>query len=201
MKRPIDLLPSELTGKGRMLLKPALVFASLASMVFIYSVWARPLELSGARIKAAPRGAGGAMKAVSRAESDVIAEKDLFSPARKRYEAPKTVKAEPPPPPPPPPKPPPPRLKLAGTVLLNDGEAALIEYLGAGQSPPGYYRVGDSIEGFVVREIGKGLVLLERDGETLKVNMSGSQTGNDGRGTGRNDQPRDIPAGLLPARR
>lgn len=200
MKRPIDLLPRELTGKGRMLLKPALVLASLASMVFIYSVWARPLEFGGARVKAAPRGAGGAMKAASRAEYGVIAERDLFSPARKRYEAPKTAKAEPPPPPLPPPKPPPPRLKLAGTVLLNDGEAALIEHLGPDPSPPGYFRVGDSIEGFVVREIGKGLVLLERDGETLKVNMSGSQTGGE-RGTGRNDQPRDIPAGLLPARR
>ncbi|MBI2414094.1 MAG: hypothetical protein HYV24_12895 [Deltaproteobacteria bacterium] len=199
MKRTIDLSHAELAGKARMLLKPALVVASLASMVFIYSVWSKPLEFREARVKTAPRRVEGAMKAVSRAEFDVIAEKDLFSPARKRYEAPKMAKAEPPPPPPPPPKPPPPRLKLAGTVLLNDGEAALIEFANSNQSP-GYYRVGDAIEGFVVREIGKGGVSLERDGETLKVTMSGSQTGGE-RGTGRNDQPRDIPAGLLPARR
>lgn len=138
----------------------------------------------------------------------VIAEKNIF--AEKR-EAPvikpvKKVKEAVLPPLPPPPLPVP-RLTLIGTVLTNGSEAALMD---VGGQRSGNFRAGDIIEGFIVKEIRKDTVLLERDGEKLKVTMS-SQTGSNARQpaaqqtTHENNQAvdvvrkADIPQGLLPS--
>lgn len=106
---------------------------------------------------------------------NVIVEKDLFRPARQKF----VVKPKPKPPvavviaPAPPPPKPPPRLNLIGTILLDNEERAVIEYAGSGQKSS-YYKVGDSIEDFVIKEIHENLVLLERSGEVLKVVMNPS---------------------------
>ena len=81
----------------------------------------------------------------------------------------KAQKAEPPPPPP---RKAPPILKLVGTVLLDRSEAAIID--AGGSVGPAYYKVGDSIEEFVIKSIQKEIVMLERDdGMVLTV---GSKT-------------------------
>lgn len=101
---------------------------------------------------------------------DIIVEKDIFRESRRRFMA---KPASPPPvkaalPPAPPLKTPPPKLALIGTVVLEDGNAAIIDYGGK----PAYYKVGESIEEFVIREIDMNNVLLERAGEPLKISIT-----------------------------
>ncbi|MBI1912593.1 MAG: hypothetical protein HYS21_11410 [Deltaproteobacteria bacterium] len=133
---------------------------------------------------------------------NVISERDLFRPQRVKLEAkPKPIQKPviafvPPPPAPPPP----PRLTLVGTVLLDTGTAAIMENMGTSRGPI-YYRVGDQVEGYVIKKIYKDIVLLEKGTEVLRVAMSHS-----GQGTQRqvntapvaNRPPSDIPAGLIP---
>lgn len=107
---------------------------------------------------------------------NVIVEKDLFRPSRQKF----VMQPKPKPPvvvvaPAPPPPKPPPRLNLIGTILLANEETAVIEYAGSGQKSS-YYKVGDSIEDFVIKEIHENMVLLERSGEVLKVVMNPSTT-------------------------
>lgn len=100
----------------------------------------------------------------------VIVAKDLFRPARQAYEPPKSapkqaVQKAPQPQPLPPPK-----LALIGTVLRDGSQTAILDYPGGQKGS--YYRVGDSIENFVITAITRDTVLLQRsDGASLRVGM------------------------------
>lgn len=99
----------------------------------------------------------------------VIADKDIFRQARQRYVPPAKAQPDPPRQAQRQPPRPAPRLTLIGTVLLDEGEAAVIS--GAGQTAS-YYKVGDSIEGFVIKSIQKELVSMERGSELLDLRLN-----------------------------
>lgn len=155
-----------------------LLFASAVFLcVRLYHIWTEPLLTEADRYGKGPSALreDKPQKAFEEASYGVIVEKDIFSPTRRKYAPPPPPRPQPPRPqivlpPPPPPKRPPPKLSLTGTVLLNDGEAALLEYGGKSS----HYMLGDNIEGFIVTDIRKDSVVLERDGEALKVEMTPS---------------------------
>lgn len=189
---------------GSSVLSAFLVTALFAALAWLFLIWKEPLV-------ALPRAEGAfgqkpvrasVNKAAAKSEAyRASSERDIFRPVLPRaVERPKKAKkTEPLPPPPPPVKPPPPRLALIGTIILDDREAAIIDYAGSGQK--GTYRVGDDIEGFVIKEIRKDWVLLDRDGEAMRVFMSqssGAGGGPTGRGHSPAPQGSDIPAALIP---
>ncbi|MBI5236989.1 MAG: hypothetical protein HY887_01010 [Deltaproteobacteria bacterium] len=157
-------------GKSR-LLNALLAAAAVTAAVWLLKALWQPVyaqdDAGKKTVKAAKPDAGWASP--SRSAYGVIVENDLFRPARQKYVAPPKPVHKPFVAPPPPPKPPP-KLTLMGTVLLDNGEAAIMDYQGGGQNSS-YYRIGDNIEGFVIKEIRKDSVLLERDAESLKVVM------------------------------
>ena len=196
-------------GNGRRLVDLILGAAAIGLLVWLFLIWSEPLapSIDDGKTAAVPHKAAVEGKAGPRSYS-VIVEKDLFSPARRKYVPPKprpvVVIAIAQGPPPPPPRKAPPRLMLIGTVLLDDGEAAIMEYAGAAQKGA-YYRIGDMVEEFAVKEIRKDSVVLERDdGAVLNVTMSSSSPGSPAersrvnRPQGRSGQS-DIPVGLVPS--
>lgn len=186
-------------------LKAVLAAAALFLSVWIIRIWWSPLpvpEKEEGRVNAYKTYAGRVLPEPS--FYNVVVEKDIFTSARARMKPKPAVKVVKPEPPSPvvETRKPPPRLSLIGTVLFDDGEAALIDYPGMGR--PAYYRAGDEIEGFVITTINKDYVVLEREGEVLKVAMSASSQGQNVRqagqppGQGAPGRPSDIPAGLVP---
>jgi hypothetical protein len=75
----------------------------------------------------------------------------------------------------PPPPPPPPVITLVGTLFLDDGWAALVVY---GGSDASYYKVGDTIRDFTVKEIDKDYIVINRGTETVRYDMD--KSGNTG---------------------
>lgn len=152
-------------------LNALLAAAAIAMLLNLFLAWRTPLLPDVTDVATGPRQSRVEAKAPARQLSyRVIADRDIFRPERQRLalKPKKAPKAEPPPPPP---RKAPPILKLVGTVLLGKSEAAIID---AGSVGPAYYRVGDSIEEFVVKSIQKEIVMLERDdGMVLTV---GSKT-------------------------
>lgn len=153
----------------------ALLAASAAFFaVWSLLIWVSPVETpadAGHILRVKDRVGSSYMRVLPASSYMVIVEKDVFRPARQMYVPPKPKPKVAPPPPPPPPRRPPPRLTLIGTVLLDDGEAAIMDNAGTSQKG-GFYKVGDVIEEFVIKNIRKDFVILKRDGETLKVVMS-----------------------------
>lgn len=205
MKLNFDNLASG--TRPQRLLNAVFAASAVGLLIWLLLIWIEPLtpSIDGGKAAPPPDNSAGT-KAVKTPSYSIIVEKDLFSPVRHKYSPPppKPVVAAPPPPPPPPPaRKAPPRLTLLGTVILDDGEAAIMEFAGSAQKGE-YYRVGDMIEEFQVKEIRKETVVLERDdGVVLRVAMSSSspgspagriQTNRDQGGSGQSD----IPASLVP---
>ncbi len=160
-------------GFGR---KRGLNGALLAICVFLIAwlgaIWLKPLpDFDDISINAGPEKKAVSKKEpvkVSQVSYDVIVEKDLFKESRRKFvpkPAPPPVKPVTQPEPPPPPKRPPPGLVLIGTILMDDERKAIIEHGGKRN----YYAVGDMIEEFMINEIGSGQVLLDRNGEPLRI--------------------------------
>lgn len=187
---------------GYSLINSALGAAIIGLCAWLFFIWTEPLDLTAGEEKIVTVEA----KADSSTPEDpssysVIVEQDLFSPARQKYVVlkPKPAPVVPLLPPAPPPRRPPPRLTLIGTVLLDDGEAAIMNSGGDGQKAA-YYRIGDVIEEFAVKDIRKDSVVLERDdGEVLKVTMSSVSPRSQGVHTPQRQPDRsDIPSALVP---
>lgn len=181
------------------LAKAALALTLPVLALLIAWVWLEPAGTpDGPALLQGGPPAEAAREAPQKASMQVMVERDLFSPLRAAPRPVQRVRAAPPPLPSPPVKPPMPRLVLVGTVLLADREAAILEHLSTGQRST--YRVGDSIEGFVVREIGREAVLLYRDEEPMRVTMSEPAPGpsQERRAGSRQGPARDIPRGLVP---
>lgn len=155
-----------LGGKYRRLNGFIAVAIAIATVLFIRALWQPVYEegnSSSTEVKTAPRSAK--VSEPQRADYDVISSRDLFRPGRQMYVAPPKPQPAPAPPPPPPPPKPVPRLALVGTVIRDDGQAAIMDYNGKSS----YYKVGDDIEGFVIKSIRKDTVVLQREGETLRI--------------------------------
>ena len=142
---------------------------AVAAALFIRAIWQPAYVWDGANTPEVKASKNIERPEHRRADYDVIAERDLFRPGRRMYVAPPKPQPKPVAAPQPLPKPAP-RLALVGTVIRDEGQAAIMDYNGKSS----YYRVGDSIEGFIIRDIRKDSVLLEREGETLRVGAPGS---------------------------
>lgn len=194
--------------RGRIYAALNLLFtiAAIALTINLFLIWRSPVLPEAGPADNLRRPEGAEMKKVSRqADYRVIADKDIFRPERQKFIP--VVKAKPKPAPPPQRKAPP-ILKLVGTVLLDNNEAAIIDYAGGGQAPS-RYNVGDAIEEFVIKKIRKDLVILERDdGMVLTVGSKAPAQG--GTAGVQRDQPvlsggksaprSDIPPALIPGR-
>lgn len=163
----IDTLVRQL-GKFRSLDGLLAAATVIAAVLFLKVLW-QPVYVRENASAPAPKveKKSAQRQLPARSEYDVIAENDLFRQSRHKYAAPPKPLPKPVVVPAAPPKPPP-KLTLIGTVIRDEGKAAIMDY--AGKSS--YYRAGDDIEGFVVKDIRKDSVLLEREGETLWVGMS-----------------------------
>lgn len=153
-------------GRHRRLNGLFAVAIAIAAVLFIRVLWQPVYEednSSAPDVKTAERGAQTSEP--QRADYDVISSRDLFRPGRQMYVAPPKPQPKPAPPPPPPPPKPVPRLALVGTIIRDDGQAAIMDYNGKSS----YYKVGDNIEGFVIKSIRKDTVVLDREGEILRI--------------------------------
>lgn len=153
-------------------LNSILLFTCLGLAIWIISIWITPSHefknISSQKIKKTVIEEKEKTE-ITLSSYDVIVEKDLFRKSRHKFvpkPAPSPVKVLPPPPEPQP-KRPPPRLALIGTIILDDGNKAIIEYGGRRN----YYGIGEHIEDFVIQEIDMNYVLLGREGEMLKLNV------------------------------
>ncbi len=106
----------------------------------------------------------------SMASYNIISNKDIFRASRKRYVAPPgpgaTVQAgkvnsivRPP------------NLSLLGTVILDDGRAAIMSLLGM-ENDARFYKTGETIEGYTIKKIERDAVILRKGNNDLKVTMS-----------------------------
>lgn len=158
-------------GKGAWITNILLISLSLALVFRSIGIWTGREHLpppEKRRLKAQVNEDGAAFRpAPSKVTYDVIVEEDIFRPERHKYVAPPKARPVAPPPPPPPPRKPPPRLTLIGTVLLDDHEAAIMEVAGSGVKST--YSVGSAIEDFIIKDIKRDAVILERDGEVLRI--------------------------------
>ncbi len=93
---------------------------------------------------------------------DVISKKNVFSRTRGSMErAPDAYAARPQAP-----RKPVPKLTLVGTMMMGEASKAMIN-VDASEKGTSSYGIGDSIDGFVVKEIQVDKVLLEGDGNTI----------------------------------
>lgn len=70
-------------------------------------------------------------------------------------------------------KTPPPKLTLIGTILVGNSKKAVLSSENFGKRNASY-KMGDDIEGFVIKKIDSDKVLLEREDEILEITMKGS---------------------------
>ncbi len=148
----------------------ALFCAAIA--IWVLWLWLQPKEspsLSAEETTSRPAVKEVAKIELKRADAYyVIESKDLFRSSRRKYvppSRPKPVKVAAPPPPAPPPAP---KLTLVGTLFLDDGWAALVAYAGNAAT---YYKVGDTLRDFTVKEISKNYIVINRGDESVRFNM------------------------------
>lgn len=101
----------------------------------------------------------------SRASYNTIVENDIFRPSRKRFVAQaegtgsRRVMTKRP------------NLVLLGTVILDDYKAAMMSEKNKVDSTR-YFKVGDSIGGFIIKDIGKDSVSIQRGSEVATIKMN-----------------------------
>ena len=145
--------------------------ALIATIVFFFAwivaIWVTPARVPAFEPERSSRAPGIFTKKKLPAIStyNIIVDKDIFRASRRKFSA--TAKS---------------RSKgkalskassliLLGTVILDDYRAAMIGYRNDKKSAK-YYRVGNSIEGFVIKKIAKDSVVIRRGNETIKVEMN-----------------------------
>ncbi len=160
------------TGEQGKYLKGLLAATAVLFLLWNISLWVKPpvnISFSGGELSdKAER--GYTVRSLShKASYNDIVKKDLFMATRMKYEdavtgvaqnnlLPVVAMA-------------PPQATLLGTVLLHGEEAALISIHGQPDGP-NYYKVGDRLGGFVVKEIGTSSVLLMSGGQTFEIGLT-----------------------------
>ncbi|MBI1911048.1 MAG: hypothetical protein HYS21_03520 [Deltaproteobacteria bacterium] len=167
----------KILGYGRVrILNIGLLSISGCLALWITAIWLMPMIEPNEPQKNAIKDYAAEKKEVKDTEPlsyEIIVERNVFREARRKMSKPVSpppvkVALLPPPEPPPPTKRPPPKLTLIGTVILEDSNAAIIEYGGK----PRYYQVGESIEEFVIQEIDMTQVFLKRGEEPLRIRIT-----------------------------
>jgi type II secretory pathway component PulC len=144
----------------------------LISTIVFFFVWLVALWVQPGRIPSFEAESQGQMPGIFTEKKipvistyNVIVDKDIFSSSRRKFTAhadSKSAKRT---------IPKAPSLILLGTVILDDYRAAMISYKNSKESAK-YYQVGNSIEGFVIKNITKDSVLIRRGNETITVEMN-----------------------------
>ncbi len=157
------------SGMNGWLLSALLIGASVFFAAWTISIWVSPEQAFS------PPGPGHDRKTVSRrpaprpgaASYALIASKDIFSSSRgggagrtaSRRSLPVNQPAKAP------------ALTLLGTVILDDGRAAIISLKGM-ENDAKYYKKGERIQGFVIKKIERDTVLLDDGRQTIRLPMS-----------------------------
>jgi hypothetical protein len=157
------------TGLNGWLLNALLIVAGVFFAAWTINIWVRPEPAFS------PLGPGHAAKAVrpraaarpGAASYSLIASKDIFSSSRgsgagpvvSRRNLPANALAKAP------------DMTLLGTVILDDGRAAIISLKGM-ENDAKYYKKGERIQGFVIKKIERDAVLLESGRQTIRLPMS-----------------------------
>lgn len=159
-------------GADSKLLNALLIVLVIFLLAWTATIWMKPAaapSLTAVRPEKAPRDYVG-KKLPGRASYNLIAKKDLFRASRRAYVAPpkpkavkKVVRKKP--------VLKAPSLTLLGTVILDDGKAAMMSFRGR-ENDAKFYKVGDKVGGFTIKKIDEESVLLKRGSQTLKVLMS-----------------------------
>lgn len=179
----------------------------LAAACVLLLIWSAKIWF-GRGVMPAPPSAGG-KKAFWRytedivppqASFDVISKKNVFSRTRGSVErASETYAARPKAP-----LKPVPKLTLVGTMMMGEASRAMINADASGKGTSSY-GIGDSIDGFVVKEIQTDKVLLEGDGNIIvTVSMKGVHTEAQSQMPAAAHSPSDTPTpagrSVIPAR-
>jgi len=156
-------------GLNGWLLNALFIAAGVFFAAWTINIWVRPEPAFS------PPGPGRAAKSVrpraaarqGAASYSLIASKDIFSSSRgsgagavvSRRSLPGSTLAKAP------------DLTLLGTVILDDGRAAIISLKGM-ENDAKYYKKGERIQGFVIKKIDRDAVFLENGGQTITLPMS-----------------------------
>lgn len=160
-------------GRGK-LLNALLICTALFLIAWNISIWMKPMSAPSTTVKgpASEVYGPGERELPNMRSYDVIVNKDVFNASRKKYVAPRkpkarkrvvskaaTVRT--------------PHLTLLGTVILDDGKAAMIAFQGR-ENDARFYKVEDKIDGYTIKKIDQDSVLLKSGKRTLKVEMNPS---------------------------
>jgi len=175
-------------GQGR-LLSALLISTALFLIAWNITIWMKPMSVPSTVVKgpASEVDGPGERELPNMRSYDVIVNKDVFNASRKKYVAPRkpkarkrvvrkaaTVRT--------------PRLTLLGTVILDDGKAAMISFQGR-ENDAKFYKVGDKIDGYTIKKIDQDSVLLKSGKRTLKVEMNPSDKKTRQGGAARHSSP------------
>ena len=148
----------------------ALVFLGAAFLIWVITIWMQPVTHFAPTGEGSSNASGGYVERTlpQKASYNIIVSKDIFNSSRAPYSS-KAVSASraatqqrrPAQAP---------NLTLLGTVLLDDGEAAIIRKSGA-EKVAKHYKVGNMIDGYVIVDISKKSVLLQKGGQTMEISM------------------------------
>lgn len=148
-----------------------LVITTALLLAWLVAIWVRPARLPIFEAENSRQVEGVLLKKElpGRGVYNVIVDKDIFRVSRRKFVSNeglgpvKRVLSEAP------------KLVLLGTVILDDYRAAMISYRNKKDGAK-YYRVGSTIDGFVIEEIGKDFITLTRGSESIAVNMNEQDT-------------------------
>lgn len=161
-----------ISGRSTKLLSLMLITTGIFLLGWNIKVWSTPSIITDHIVrhekKAAKHSSG--TKILSRSAYNRIVNEDPFRASRRAYTAPvkarvvtqtarvaPVLRA--------------PNLVLLGTVILDNGRAAMLSSVG-GNSETISYKTGDTIGGFTIKEISEDSVILSRGDEQMYVSMN-----------------------------
>ena len=161
-----------ISSRNTKLLNIMLITMGVFFLGWTLSIWMAPstVSSSGVKLKKEMTGKYERLRLLRMSAYNTIAANDLFRATRKRYVAPpkatavkKVVRTAAPLKTP--------NLRLFGTIILDDGRAAVMSIQGL-ESATKSYKVGETIGGFKINKITDNTVSLKRGTETLTVLMN-----------------------------
>jgi len=182
-----------ISGRNAKLLNIILIILGISLLGWNVRIWMKPSVVPSTYIGHEKKAAVKYVKKgpVRRTAYNRIVTEDLFRASRKPYAASATtvavkkvvqsrvpVAA--------------PKLKLLGTVILDNGKAAIISDIGPAQETKSY-KVGENIGGFEITTITENSVILTRGTESLEIIMNDNSKSAAGAKRGWKTTTRSLP--------